>query len=67
MRLLLDTHALIWWDEDRLPRGVASRIRAADEVHVSAVTAWEIAIKSALGKIVVQGPVAEAITDLRFC
>ena len=35
-------------------------------MYVSAVTAWEIAIKSALGKIVVRGSVADAITDYGF-
>jgi PIN domain nuclease of toxin-antitoxin system len=66
VRLLLDTHALVWWDNDRLPRRVAASIRDADAVYVSAVTAWEIAIKSALGKIVARGTVAEAIADYRF-
>jgi PIN domain nuclease of toxin-antitoxin system len=66
LRLLLDTHALVWWDNGRLPRAVATAIREADEVHVSAVTAWEIAIKSALGKIVARGTVADAIGDYGF-
>lgn len=66
MRLLLDTHVLVWWDNDRLPRRVATAIRDADTVYVSAVTAWEIAIKSALGKIEARGTVAEAIADYGF-
>ena len=66
MRLLLDTHTLLWWDEDRLPRRVVDAIQQADEVHVSAVTAWEIAIKSTLGKIVARASVADAITDYGF-
>ncbi len=66
MRLLLDTHALIWWDEGRLPRGVTTVVQNADEVYVSAVSAWEIAIKSGLGKIAVRGTVAEAIADYGF-
>lgn len=66
MRLLLDTHALIWWDDDRLPTRVTSAIREAEDVYVSAVTAWEIAIKSALGKIAVHGKVADTITDYGF-
>ncbi len=54
MRLLLDTHALIWAlaDPDRLPRPVRSAIESPRNlVFVSAASAWEIAIKSALGKI----------------
>ncbi len=66
MRLLLDTHAFLWWDEDRLPRRVTNLIQGADEVYVSAATAWEVAIKSALGKIVVRGTVADAIGDYGF-
>jgi PIN domain nuclease of toxin-antitoxin system len=66
VRLLLDTHALIWWDADRLPKGLTGVIKAADEVYVSAVTAWEIAIKSGLGKIAVRGTVADAIADYGF-
>jgi PIN domain nuclease of toxin-antitoxin system len=51
VRLLLDTHAFVWWDDGRLPRAVTRRIQRAEDVLVSAVTAWEIAIKSALGKM----------------
>ena len=55
MKLLLDTHALLWWlagDRAKLSR----RARAAIEddensVHVSAATAWEIAAKLRLGKL----------------
>jgi PIN domain nuclease of toxin-antitoxin system len=53
-RLLLDTHALIWAlsAPRRLPAAVAASIRDPEnEVYVSAVSTWEIAIKSALGKI----------------
>jgi PIN domain nuclease of toxin-antitoxin system len=66
MRVLLDTHTLMWWDDDRLPRRVTAAIRNADEVFVSAVTAWEIAIKSALGKVVARGTVAEVVADYGF-
>ena len=54
MRLLLDTHALIWWfsGDSRLPTTVRGLL--ADEgntVLVSAATAWEIATKARLGKL----------------
>ena len=52
-RLLLDTHALIWAlsTPRRLPARVAAALRDPDtDVYVSAVSTWEIAIKSALGK-----------------
>jgi len=53
-RLLLDTHALIWAlsAPRRLPARVARIVRDPEnDVYVSAVGTWEIAIKSALGKI----------------
>ncbi len=54
MTLLLDTHVLLWWlaDDPRLTR--AARDLVADPAHrlmVSAASAWEIAIKSARGKL----------------
>ena len=66
MRLLLDTHAFIWWDNGRLPKVVTTTVQEADDVYVSAVTAWEIAIKTTLGKIVVRGSVADAIGGYGF-
>lgn len=66
MRLLLDTHAFLWWDEGKLPAKVVRRIRAAETVQVSAVSAWEIAIKAGLGKITVRGSLAEAADDYGF-
>ena len=54
MRLLLDTHALIWAarDADRLSDRAADAIRdPANDVHVSAVSGWEIAIKRARGRL----------------
>jgi PIN domain nuclease of toxin-antitoxin system len=66
MKLLLDTHAFVWWDDGRLPSAVARRIQRAEDVLVSAVTAWEIAIKSALGKMTAKASVAEAMADHGF-
>lgn len=61
MRILLDTHALLWWlADDPALSSTAREAIAADEniVAVSAVTSWEISIKRALGKL-------EAPNDLR--
>jgi PIN domain nuclease of toxin-antitoxin system len=66
VKLLLDTHAFIWWDNGRLPKGVVRRIQRAEDVLVSAVTAWEIAIKSALGRMAAKGNVSDAIADYGF-
>ena len=54
MRLLLDTHALLWWWADDLRLSQAARAAIADEANevlVSAASAWEIATKQRLGKL----------------
>ena len=54
MNLLLDTHAFLWWVSDDPRLNAAARAAIAQPstlVFVSAVTAWEISIKSALGKL----------------
>jgi PIN domain nuclease of toxin-antitoxin system len=54
MRLLLDTHALLWWlDGDRQLTLRARRAIAdpANEVLVSAASAWEITTKARIGKL----------------
>ncbi len=53
-RFLLDTHVLLWWLADAHELGMGTRDMIADErneVFVSAATAWEMAIKRALGKL----------------
>jgi PIN domain nuclease of toxin-antitoxin system len=52
MRILLDTHIALWAvaGSRRLSRKSQQFILEADEVHVSAATLWEIAIKHALGR-----------------
>ncbi len=53
-RLLLDTHAFLWWLSDDPTLSEAARAAMAEPtalVHVSAATIWEIAIKSKLGRL----------------
>ena len=62
MRLLLDTHAFLWWiaDSGRLSARACRAI--ADEendISVSAASAWEIATKHRLGRL----PSADALTS----
>ena len=67
MRLLLDTHVLIWWDAgEPLSKRAARTIRDADQVYVSSVTGWEIAVKAALGKIETTRDVRDAVADSGF-
>jgi len=54
VRLLLDTHALLWWwkDDPRLSKRAAAAIAdEANTVLVSAASAWEIATKHRIGKL----------------
>lgn len=63
MRLLLDTHALLWAlaDPARLSPRAAGLIRSpANDVLVSAVSAWEVATKQRLGKLPHAGPIIAA-------
>ena len=67
MRVLLDTHVLIWWDSGaRLSAAAMKAIRSADEVLVSSASAWEIAIKSALGKINDERTISAAVQASAF-
>lgn len=73
MRLLLDTHALLWWLAGNQRLAVTAR-RAIDDrsndVLVSAASAWEIATKYRLGKLPEAAEVAPnpagAIVDQGF-
>ncbi len=54
MRLLLDTHALIWWLGGDETLSIPARAAIGNEDHsvlVSAASAWEIATKHRLGKL----------------
>jgi len=54
LRFLLDTHALLWAlsAPQQLPVSLRRAIQAAEnDVYASLVSAWEIAIKAALGKL----------------
>ena len=57
----MDTNALLWWlaDSDRLAQAAREVLSSPDNVvYVSAVTAWEIAIKVAIGRLPVPPNVA---------
>ena len=67
MNLLLDTHVLIWWDEGRRLAAEARRaIADADSVYVSAASAWEVAIKTGLGRLRPTRTVEEAVDESGF-
>ncbi|MGH3838976.1 MAG: type II toxin-antitoxin system VapC family toxin [Pseudonocardiaceae bacterium] len=69
MRLLLDTHALIWWLDGgaRLREESRAAIRSrANEVRVSPVSAVEISIKVAKGKLDAPGDLVAQIARHGF-
>ncbi len=53
MKLLLDTHAFLWWASDsrRLGREAREAIAAAEVVWVSAASGWEVVIKQGIGRL----------------
>lgn len=61
MRILLDTHALLWWLAGDSALSMVARDAIADatnEVFVSAASAWEVTTKHRLGKLPGAGPLA---------
>ncbi|WP_428151763.1 type II toxin-antitoxin system VapC family toxin [Brevundimonas sp.] len=54
MRLLLDTHTLLWWltDDSRLGREAHAALKSGENtIYVSAVSAYEVALKHGMGKL----------------
>ncbi len=67
MKVLLDTHVFLWWNTTHGSR-VSEVARAliedpSNEVLVSAASAWEMAIKSAAGRLQLPSPVARYVPD----
>jgi PIN domain nuclease of toxin-antitoxin system len=69
VRLLLDTHAFLWWRLDAPELGAAAKeaiANDANEVFVSSAVAWEIVIKRALGRLEFAGSVDRAVGQEGF-
>lgn len=68
MRILLDTHALLWWLAGRPLSDEAARFIADPDnlVAVSAASAWEISLKAALGKLRFDGSIADHVEASGF-
>ena len=68
MRLLLDTHIVLWWlvDDPSLPEEVNSLLDHEPDVLVSVASLWEIGIKQSLGKIVAPDDLPERVRDSGF-
>jgi PIN domain nuclease of toxin-antitoxin system len=58
VKLLLDSHAFLWWLADDPKLSAEAKQAVADPssiVHVSAATVWELSIKATLGKLDLDG------------
>lgn len=68
MRLLLDTHVILWWldDSPELTDETKNLIDTEPAVYLSAVSPWEIAIKQSLGKLEGPADLAERVRDTQF-
>ena len=68
-RLLVDTHALLWWLTDDGALSPTARDALADPANeplVSAASVWEIAIKRSLGKLTAPDDLPNRIADEGF-
>jgi PIN domain nuclease of toxin-antitoxin system len=66
MKLLLDTHAFIWWDSDpaQLSAPALAALRdPANEVWLSVASVWEMVIKAQLGKLTFRQPLADIVSQ----
>ncbi len=66
MKLLLDTHTFIWWDSE--PAKLSSAVLSAcqdrtNTLIFSVVSAWEMQIKSQLGKLRLSLPLPEIVKE----
>jgi PIN domain nuclease of toxin-antitoxin system len=66
MKLLLDTHAFIWWDSDPgqlSALALASLRDPANEIWLSVASVWEMIIKAQLGKLSLQLPLGDIVAQ----
>lgn len=72
MKLLLDTHILLWFQagDPALPKAAEEAIRSeANEAYVSMVSFWEIGLKHSIGKLPLRMPLDaffNTITEAAF-
>lgn len=66
MRLLLDTHAFLWWVNNApelSPKARAAITKADNECFLSLASCWEMAIKISLGKLSLSQPLDRFIPE----
>ena len=64
--VLVDTHALLWWQAggDRLSPTAAQRIERAEVVYLSPITCWEVAMLVTKRRVALDRPVSAWMSDL---
>ncbi len=66
MRLLLDTHTLIWLASQHEKLSEKARgliLDTENELFLSVASIWEMSIKASLGKLILQQPIAQIINE----
>jgi PIN domain nuclease of toxin-antitoxin system len=68
VKVILDTHAILWWlsDSRQLSREARNAIATADRVWVSAASGWEVAVKKTTGRLRVSEPLAVTVAADNF-
>ena len=69
MRLLIDSHAFLWWSEASAALGAAARSAIADptsEVLVSVAGLWELTIKQSSGRLSLPAELETMLTNQGF-
>jgi PIN domain nuclease of toxin-antitoxin system len=66
MKLLLDAHAFIWWDDNPQRLGSAAQAACFDvnnALFVSAATLWELQVKTMIGKLTLRRALKQMVSD----
>jgi PIN domain nuclease of toxin-antitoxin system len=68
VRLLLDTHVVLWWltDDPTLSDDIKTRLDHDPDVYISSATVWEVAIKQSAGQLTQPADLPERIRDSGF-
>ena len=65
MSVLLDSHAFVWWAAGKRMDAGARRRIDRDGAIISAVTAWELSIKQAMGRVRFARTIDEYVDEMR--
>jgi PIN domain nuclease of toxin-antitoxin system len=68
VRLLLDTHVVLWWlaDDSTLSDDIKATLDHEPDIYLSPASVWEVAIKQAIGMLREPTDLAERIRDSGF-